>query len=399
MTTTSKPSALFFNVLKNSCETLNLPENVVGFYALSDTERLSVRAAYAKNRKRAMLRSTPIKPLRNESARLFLQEAKTRRLCVSFFKTRFKWLEVYENAAHWRFRRMAGESLDAQRRELGRNLKRWERLTLQQQEIKSSNARLCDRLPLYACSGELEATSLHHSATRSRRADFWDVGRDGGGQHEIRFRIASNLPETACRIVSRLGGPTKNGGHVHMNCKASEDIGRRVYSALRFHLCWFRFLTPHARRQNRFCGVRLTPADFDRARSVKFAAISANTWTRTGTVEVRLWPSSKNPKDWHFRARFMASIAKWSETRTTPAFDSINIEVGHQAWRAYFEWAALYDPTTLRETLALLKRRARQTTDRRAQECCVAFVEAFDTARIPLRGYRRQPAPETPTML
>jgi hypothetical protein len=396
-TTTTKPSPKFLDVLKTARDTETLPDYVQGFYSLTNAEQTAIRAAYKKVRTRAMQKSSPVSLTRGEKARVFLRVAKTRRLTASLIKTRFKWLEVFENSHGWSFHRATQP--DALRREIGKNLKRWERLTAQQQQQPKSD-RLCDRLPLYACSGELEATALHPSGTRYRRAEFWDVGRDGGGQHEIRFRIASNLPETACRIVSRLGGPTKNGGHVHMNCKADEPTGERVFSALRFHICWFRFLTPHARRQNRFCGVRLTPTDFSRAKTVKFAAISANTWKETGTVEVRIWPTSKNPKDWHFRARFMRSIAKWSETRTVPQFDAITLDVGHAAWRSFFEWAALYDPATLRETLSLLKRRARQTADRRAQECCEAFVEAFDLAGIPLRGYRRQstPTPETPSM-
>jgi hypothetical protein len=61
-----------------------------------------------------------------------------------------------------------------------------------------------DKLPLYACSGELEFTGINYSKAAKlgqMRGEWWNLGRDGGGQHELRFLITGRVPDAACSVV------------------------------------------------------------------------------------------------------------------------------------------------------------------------------------------------------
>jgi hypothetical protein len=135
----------------------------------------------------------------------------------------------------------------------------------------------------------------------------------------------------------------------------------------------------------------LTPRTWDEAKRRKFAAISANNWNRFGTVEVRLWPTSKNAKDWQFRADLMEALARWSISRkpTAETVCDTNRANGQAAWMQFVEFAALYSPRVLRQTLALVKRRARQSRDQNAATECREYIRLFEASGIQVRGYRR----------
>jgi hypothetical protein len=244
------------------------------------------------------------------------------------------------------------------------------------------------RLPLYACSGELEAASVFYCRHR-RKGAFWDVGTDGGGQPEIRFRIHPTMTAKACRLVSRIGSQSRNGGHIHLNCRKDEEIGRRVFAAFRSHLVWFRYLANHARRSGRWSSVDNTPRTFAEARHIKAAAISANTWNYTGTVEVRLWGTTAKPEQWAFRSRLMQSLARMSETESMNTPQLIR-ENAAPVFLEFARWTAQNDPQTLREVLHEMRRKGRTTTDRIGAEQCRALVAAFDASDIRLTGYRRR---------
>lgn len=270
-------------------------------------------------------------------------------------------------------------------------------------DMKAVKERLSNKLDLYACSGELEFLAVDRRKVDRMRGsvngwtigDFWNLGRDGGGQHELRFRIAGNVPNAACSIVSRLGGASRMGGHIHINCKADSLIGRKVYSALRRNLCWMRWLVPESRRANHFCGVSMTPVTFDEATSRKYAAISANTWSYTGTIEMRLWPSSSKAIDWQNRAKLMQSIAKWSEGYTLDELQALAVlpiarDQQASAWRSYYLWASENDAEALLIAINLLRAKSRQSSsDARGATEAGELVSQFNASSTRLVGYRR----------
>lgn len=246
-----------------------------------------------------------------------------------------------------------------------------------------------DLLPLYACSGELEAAAIKYYRSREERP-YWHVGRDGGGQPEIRFRINPLMTKKACDLVARIGSQDRNGGHIHLNCKKDTEIGTRVFAAFRTHLVWFRYLANATRRNNHWSSVGNTPSDFQTARRVKPAAISCNTWADTGTVEVRLWGTTSKPAEWTFRTRLMQSLARMSETVEHPNPPPIQREVCVDSFMAYARWAAVNDPQTLREVLNAFRKKSRGTRDRIGTQMAAQFVAAFDGSVLVLRGYRRR---------
>lgn len=263
---------------------------------------------------------------------------------------------------------------------------------------------LHETLPLYACSGEMEFVRMTQACEESpvyhRRRSFWDLGRDGGGQHELRFQIGGRLPEVASKIVRRIGPIARNGGHIHLNCQMDPEIGNRVYAAFITHLTWFRFLAPSVRRTNRFCSVRETRLTLSEATLVKFAAVSANTWNRTGTVEVRLWPSTKSAATWRNRARFMQSLARWSEDRVwlTPArIDGCGTEALAGYFKDWAGWAAENDLPSLRWVARELLDRARpDRRDAAARRIAQHLVPLIPSSALPRRRtvVRSQPQPE-----
>lgn len=251
-------------------------------------------------------------------------------------------------------------------------------------------------LPLYACSGELEADSLHRDKLHrlsSRRTAFWDVGRDGGGQYEIRFRLAGNLAALASGMVYRLGTTSRNGGHIHLNCQGDEQIGTRVFDKMREQIAWMRYLCPLHRRRGRWSSVAEIQPDFQSAKRVKGAALSTYAWNKTGTVEMRIWGTTDNPAEWSFRSRLMQAVARMSETQPVTHINRAALSDSNarrNAWQDFFNWTAENDPQILRETLHALRKKGRTTRDShgamRAREC----VEQFDASGVRLNGYRRR---------
>lgn len=294
-------------------------------------------------------------------------------------------------------------------RELGRWFKRDEKSSRSCEMMKRSREAAVSfwaRQPLFACAGELECRTLRGhwrhlgrfistSRVRDYRADYWHVGRDGGGQPEIRFAIQHKLPDLACRLVYRVGSIDANGGHIHMNCKFDRDIATQTYDALRYHLSWFRYLAPMTRRRSRWCSVSAC-GTFDVALTTKYAAVSASQFDRIGTVEVRLWPTSARPADWRFRAGLMQAIARWGDC-TEVVIDStqpVNNATAPVAWEQFFRWAALNQPEALKEILRAMKAKVRTVNGRRVIDRygaakCDEFVRQFDTSGVRLRGYRR----------
>ena len=291
---------------------------------------------------------------------------------------------------------------------VGQFLKSIEKSKINQMLPEPLTPEYWDRLPLYECSGELEATGLHGYKTtptgrsvstnriRSYQKPYWDVGRDGGGQHEIRFRITQKLPDVACNLVSNLGSIERNGGHIHINCKRAEDYGQAVYYSLRYHLSWFRYLTPWTRRRSRWCSVNACCESWDDALGRKYSAVSAAQFERLGTVEVRLWPTSRKPSEWRMRAALMQAIARWSEDNVTPEA-SVTNETAPQAWASFYRWAAIHEPETLKEIIKAMKAKVRtinntsRNVDRYGAVKCDEFVRQFDASDTRLSGYRRMP--------
>lgn len=292
------------------------------------------------------------------------------------------------------------------RQEVGKFFRNREKSALRNAMHPKPEMPYWDKLPLYECSGELEATSLHAyklhpsgrtistNRIRGYRKPYWDVGRDGGGQHEIRFRIAHRIPDVACGLVRSAGSIERNGGHIHINCKRDEEIGKAVFHSFRYHLSWFRYLAPLTRRRSRWCGVQET-GSWTQAQSVKFAAVSANTFRHTGTVEIRLWPTSRKPSEWRFRSSLMKAMARWSEDNDERNHETpISNETAPQAWESFYRWAAIHEPETLKAVLKAMKAKARsidstRNVDRFGAAKCDEFVRQFDATDIRLRGYRR----------
>lgn len=289
-----------------------------------------------------------------------------------------------------------------------------------QEEVRIANAKpLTKLLDLYTCSGELEFNEVKSRKVGKlglQRGEFWELGRDGGGQHELRFRITSTLPRAAVSIVQSLGPVTRNGGHIHMNCKGDTAIGERVFHALRYHLKWFQWLCPMVRRNNRFCHVENVSLKFaDAMNDNKYAAIAANTWDRTGTVEVRVWPASADAGDWTGRAAFMKGIAKWSE-RTPEYFTDASLgEQGLYAIGAVsdntnlneqenflelVEWMTEHDSATLRWLTSEMREKAKGEparngrVDQEGVTRCYELMRAYEDCdlRKPI-GFRRMRKP------
>ena len=246
-------------------------------------------------------------------------------------------------------------------------------------------------LPLYACSGELECDGIDaHSplVRRNNRHPGWDVGRDGGGQHEIRFRIAGGIPKAACKLVTRLGSHSRNGGHIHLNCGGDDRIGERVFMTFRSHLSWMRWLTPYSRRHGRHTSVGATPNRFSDSQRVKFAAVSCNNWSRFGTVEVRLWATSRTPSDWHQRATLMQSLARMSET-VPSAIERITRADGRVKWETYIRWAHEHDQCGLTVALRMVRDIATSgSVDSVAIVECQALLGIYRASGLSVPGFR-----------
>jgi hypothetical protein len=385
------------------------PDMAPNWGLLEGDEKVVIRKAYQRVRGKYELAQSEVRQRsRRLMAEIALRYVRKRKFFRKLFREDGITLDtlitrvVDEFGLDWLSRANARQ-LD---KNLGPYFKKWERDILRDHTPKKVEPSYWDKLPLYECSGELEATSLRSFKrvddqcvstilVRQYKAAYWDVGRDGGGQHEIRFRIFANIPEVACNLVHRLGSIERNGGHIHLNCKRDEAIGRAVYYALRYHLSWTRYLAPLTRRHSRWCPIGATGSWVD-AQSVKFAAISANTFGRTGTVEMRLWGTSRKPSDWRFRASLMQAIAFWSEDNAErDCATPINNETAVEAWESFYRWAALHQPGTLRALLNTLKAKARTignqrgSIDRFGAAKCAEFVQQFEASDTRLPGYRR----------
>ena len=268
--------------------------------------------------------------------------------------------------------------------------------------------------PLYSCSGELEADSMdvrriikisHNKAnTHSRHAEWrhskhLNFSRDGGGQAETQFHIRPELANVVCKLVSSIGRLNRNGGHIHINCQKDEAIGRRVFDSLRYHLSWTRWLVPFARRDNHWSKVDNVQDTFERAKSVKPCALSANTWHRTGTVEMRLWGTSAKPEDWLGRADLMKAIAKWSEhfNATGTGIKPISNEAAAEAWPMFFNWACRNEPQGLCYALKTFRKKVRSSaTSRLDRQAATTFMQQWENSGLTCRGYRCRQRVTTP---
>jgi len=266
------------------------------------------------------------------------------------------------------------------------------------------------KLPLFECSGELECNQLRYLSETSEKlvrrhgVDYWNIGRDGGGQHEIRFRIHRTLPDLACRLVRELGPTARNGGHIHINVQRDEETGKAVFFGLRRHLAWFRWMVLPNRRthQRGYSSVVNTRADWNEALCQKFAALAANHFNDFGTIEVRLWPSTDKPDEWRFRAEFMQAMARWSVDQEwcDIAPSCITTEAGREDFMKFAAWAATHEPRVMRGLMGRLRRKANTTRDNRGALECRALVNLFDASGIRVPGMRRRaarPAPVAPT--
>lgn len=360
-------------------------------YLPADVEPLFWKSLNRKRNKSelvaAQLKAEQERTLSKLIGKAILKRRKLRALCrskaVSLFDTITQIIDEHkEDAFAFDSRRLA---------QYVTQLEKWHFRNLPPNKGKYAGKDYADTLPLYACSGELEAAALVYIRSQHVRTEkpFWHVGRDGGGQPEIRFRICPTLTPKACKLVARIGSQSRNGGHIHLNCRKDEEIGSRVFSAFRAHLVWMRYLANHSRRSGRWSSVANTPHYFADAKRTKAAAISANTWNATGTVEVRLWGTTAKPEEWHFRASLMKSLARMSETQTTQ-ITPLERPNASPVFLEFARWAAQHDPQTLRETLHRLRKKGRTTADRIGAEMCRELVAAFDASDIRLTGYRRR---------
>ena len=279
-----------------------------------------------------------------------------------------------------------------------------------------------DELPLYACSGELEANCMkvekiiklskekgrmdgrHHASWKHSPSLVF--ARDGGGQAECQFLITPARARLVCSLVEDLGPQKNNGGHIHLNCKGDEAIGERVFNALRYHISWTRWLVGSVRRRHRWSPVTTHENDtryesgvqrtFQEAVRVKRAAVSANTWSRTGTIEMRLWGTTSNPAEWLGRRDLMIAIARWSETHAADCLEPdgnnkrISNSTGAEAWPSFFRWAATHAPKGLAYALRTLRRKARSSRRNIDSDQARQLMGQFEASGLTCAGYRRR---------
>ena len=274
---------------------------------------------------------------------------------------------------------------------------------------------LWEEYALYSCSGELEADRMdaHKISKLSKmnngfrgnhamwkHSDHLNFSRDGGGQAETQFHIRPELTNLVCKLVTDIGRISRNGGHIHLNCRKDVAIGTRVFDAMRYHLSWSRWLVPYTRRDHHWSSVSSVADTFTQARSIKACALSCNTWDRTGTVEMRLWGTSNKPEEWLGRAALMRAIAQWSEhfNATGTGIKPITNDTAAEAWPLFFHWAARNAPEGLCYAIKTFRKKFRSSAtpplDKRAAE---TFMRQWEESGLTCRGYRcrnRVTAPE-----
>ena len=263
------------------------------------------------------------------------------------------------------------------------------------------------KLPLYACSGELEANHMKkyriaklargkHSGTNRvtctwKHSDGLNFSTDGGGQAETQFHIDPIKAKIVCGLVDTIGPVSRNGGHIHINCRKDEAIGQRVYDSMRYHMTWIRWMVNHTRRHHHWSNMDTIAVSFDGAKRVKATALSCNTWERTGTVEVRLWGTTNKPEQWIGRAKTMQAIARWSEANIPEYQAEINLSTGGRAWPLFFQWAAVHEPEALVFVLNTFRKKIRSTTTGSADRAaCQRLMYDFEESGVTVRGYRRR---------
>jgi hypothetical protein len=260
--------------------------------------------------------------------------------------------------------------------------------------------------PLYSCSGELEADRMdtnklyklsrglgnsHGNHYMWRHSKHLNFDRDGGGQAEVQFHIRPELTSLVCKLVKDIGRLNRNGGHIHLNCQKDEEIGKRVFNSLRYHLSWTRWLVPYTRRDHNWSSVASTGSTFDEARRIKASAISCNTWSRTGTVEMRLWGTSNKQEEWLGRKDLMQSIAKWSEGHDPIEFGvkPISQETATAAWPSFFTWASRNAPAGLAYALKTFRKKIRSSaTAQLDRNAAIGFMRSWEESGLTCRGYR-----------
>lgn len=264
-------------------------------------------------------------------------------------------------------------------------------------------------LPLYACSGELEANlmdanriwklsrckaQIERCTGRWHYSDKLHFTRDGGGQAETQFLITPQLTKLVCGLVKEIGPLSRNGGHIHINCGGDGLVGERVFNAMRYHLSWTRWLVGSVRRNHTWAPVSGTASTFRRAIGHKQAAVAANTWNRTGTIEMRLWGTTSKASEWIGRRDLMQAIARWSELHSPMDVDDtpmlINRSVGGIAWSRFFVWACSNAPEGLAYALKTIRRKARASRRNIDKEVCSEMLLAFEGSGLTCRGYRRR---------
>ena len=268
--------------------------------------------------------------------------------------------------------------------------------------------------PLYSCSGELEAdrmdTSRLFKISRGkaraagshylwRQSKHLNFDRDGGGQAEVQFHIRPELTKVVCGLVKEIGRVNRNGGHIHLNCQKDEEIGRRVFNAMRYHLSWSRWLVTYARREHNWSSVTSTGQTFEDAQRIKASAISCNTWSRTGTVEMRLWGTTDKETEWMGRRDLMQSIAKWSETNNAVEFGvkPINQETAATAWPAFYQYASRFAPAGLAYALKTFRKKIRSSvTASLDRNAAIGFMRSWEESGLTCRGYRCRTRCTTP---
>jgi hypothetical protein len=266
-----------------------------------------------------------------------------------------------------------------------------------------------EALPLYACSGELEANLMNTNrickmsrgkaqvmrcTAQWKYSDKFIFTRDGGGQAETQFLITPQFTKLVCGLVDEIGPMSRNGGHIHINCKGDEAIGERVFNAMRYHLSWTRWLVGSVRRNHTWAPVGGTQSTFRRAIGYKQAAVAANTWNRTGTIEMRLWGTTSKASEWLGRRDLMQAIARWSESNRSMDIDGnplpITRSVGSIAWVQFFTWASSNAPEGLAYALKTIRRKARASRRNLDQSVCSEMLLAFEQSGLTCRGYRRR---------
>jgi hypothetical protein len=303
---------------------------------------------------------------------------------------------------------VAGDFDIKMRRDIGAVVKSIEHSHIRKFIVPKVDKPLYESMPLYTCSGELEATSMDTyrirklakgNSSASSRHEYWrhsahlNFARDGGGQAETQFLIRPELTRIVCGLVRTLGSQSRNGGHIHINCGKEEEVGNRVYSALRYNLTWMRWLVPYSRRSGHWSQTGTVASSFARAKTIKATALSANTWNKTGTVEMRLWGTSKKVEDWLGRRDIMQAIARWSETQDT---DELNChplaeETTRLAWPQFVRWSAVNAPEALAYALRVIRKKCRsRSTPQKDREACNLLWQEFEQTGVRVRGFRRR---------